>query len=75
MSTNTLIKTSGGITKISLEAKIFSKRCININGEITDGLKNIIKPRADMREWKMEWIRRSMTFLKITMTFPTFSKY
>ena len=28
-----------------------------------------------MREWKMEWIRRSMTFLKITMTFPTFSKY
>ena len=38
MSTSTLIKTNSGITQISLEAKFFSKRCININGEITDEL-------------------------------------
>lgn len=36
MSTSTLIKTNSGITQVSLEAKFFSKRCININGEITD---------------------------------------
>jgi ATP-dependent clp protease proteolytic subunit 2 len=35
MSTSTLIKTNSGITQVSLEAKFFSKRCININGEIT----------------------------------------
>ena len=38
MSTSTLIKTNSGITQVSLEAKFFSKRCININGEITDEL-------------------------------------
>ena len=36
MSTSTLIKTNSGITQVSLEAKFFSKRCININDEITD---------------------------------------
>nr|WP_315086678.1 ATP-dependent Clp protease proteolytic subunit [uncultured Lachnoanaerobaculum sp.] len=36
MSTSTLIKTNSGITQVSLEAKFFSKRCININGEIKD---------------------------------------
>ena len=36
MSTSTLIKTNSGITQVSLEAKFFSKTCININGEITD---------------------------------------
>ena len=36
MGTSTLIKTNSGITQVSLEAKLFSKRCININGEITD---------------------------------------
>ncbi len=38
MGTSTLIKTNSGITQVSLEAKFFSKRCININGEITDEL-------------------------------------
>ena len=38
MSTSTLIKTNSGITQVSLQAKFFSKRCININGEITDEL-------------------------------------
>ena len=37
MSTSTLI-TNSGITQVSLEAKFFSKRFININGEITDEL-------------------------------------
>lgn len=33
-----MIKTNSGITQVSLEAKFFSKRCINITGEITDEL-------------------------------------
>ena len=55
MSTSTLIKTNSGITQVSLEAKFFSKRCININGEITDELAvdftdKILEPNLESNE-------------------------
>ena len=38
MSFTTLLKTNCGISQVSLETKFFDKRCININGAITDAL-------------------------------------
>jgi len=36
MSFTTLLKTNCGISQVSLETRFFDKRCININGDITD---------------------------------------
>ena len=36
MSFTTLLRTNCGISQVSLETRFFDKRCININGDITD---------------------------------------